>query len=140
MANYSIKAFTLVELLVTIAIISILASIAITGITNASRDSNIRLAEQQQAVLQTALTAWIVNSSNTNGIEATRTNYLTLLQGGHAQVFQAIQIYLDPKIRNIFNATSSGITSTALASAGRILTFTTWNGTDPPFVQQQNVP
>lgn len=130
--------FTLVELLVTIVVIGILASIAIVSITNAARDSSVRLAEQQQAVLQTALTAWIAQRSNEVGLIETRTEYNNLLQAGTNQVFNTIKVYLDPKIQNYFQANATAVSSEALSRAGRVLQFTTWNATETPYVQQQN--
>ena len=52
--------FSLVEVLVVIAIISILATLVINSFSNAAHDSREIIARQQQAVVQTAVSNWVV--------------------------------------------------------------------------------
>ena len=51
--------FSLVEVLVVIAIISILATLVISSFSNAAHDSREILARQQQAVVQNAVSNWV---------------------------------------------------------------------------------
>jgi len=53
------QGFSLVEVLVVIAIISILATLVISSFSNAARDSREILARQQQAVVQNAVSNWV---------------------------------------------------------------------------------
>lgn len=52
--------FSFVEAIFTIAIIGIMSSIVVAAISNASRDTYRVLARQQQASVQSALTAWVM--------------------------------------------------------------------------------
>ncbi|MGK0184606.1 MAG: prepilin-type N-terminal cleavage/methylation domain-containing protein [Verrucomicrobiales bacterium] len=51
--------FSLVEILVVIAIISILATLVINSFSNAAQDSREIMARQQQAVIQSAVSNWV---------------------------------------------------------------------------------
>ena len=53
------QGFSLVEVLVVIAIISILATLVINSFSNAAHDSREILARQQQAVVQGAVSNWV---------------------------------------------------------------------------------
>lgn len=56
-------AFSLIEMLLVIAIIGIMASIVIAAFANAAADSRRVLVSQQQAVLQEAVNNWITGNS-----------------------------------------------------------------------------
>ena len=51
-------AFSLVEVLLVLAIISIMAALVITAFSNASQDARNVMARQQQATLQSAINNW----------------------------------------------------------------------------------
>ncbi len=53
------KAFTLVEMLLVVAIISILAAMAISNFSNAAKDTRDIVARQQLAVVQEAVNHWV---------------------------------------------------------------------------------
>ena len=62
------KAFSLVELLLVLAIISIMAALVINSFSNAAQDSRNVMARQQQATLQSAINNWI--SGQIGGFES----------------------------------------------------------------------
>ncbi|MCB1096747.1 MAG: type II secretion system protein [Verrucomicrobiae bacterium] len=59
------KGFSLVEVLVVIAIISILATLVISSFSNAAQDSREIMARQQQAVVQSAVSNWVASEVGT---------------------------------------------------------------------------
>lgn len=61
------RAFSLVELLLVLAIISIMAALVINSFSNAAQDSRNVMARQQQATLQSAINNWI--SGQVGGFE-----------------------------------------------------------------------
>lgn len=74
--------FSFVEAIFTIAIIGIMSSIVVAAISNASRDAHRVMGRQQQASVQSALTAWVMaqmrvntNSAQFQSLENVRTIY-----------------------------------------------------------------
>lgn len=134
------RAFTLVELLVVMAVIGIMSAMILSTVINASQDSRRVVARQQQAVVQNALNAWIANaSSGTNSLQDVITLYnsnstplgrLALLQPYlHAETYSHF-------VSNSTGATPAGIRSDALRSTGQYLTFSAWtNVSSYPMVQ-----
>ncbi|MDB6006055.1 MAG: hypothetical protein JWR15_3042 [Prosthecobacter sp.] len=78
------KGFSFVEAIFTIAIIGIMSSIVVAAISNASRDAHRVMARQQQASVQSALTAWVMaqsrvgNTAQFRSLESVRTTYNAL--------------------------------------------------------------
>jgi type II secretory pathway pseudopilin PulG len=81
--------FSFVEAIFTIAIIGIMSSIVVAAISNASRDAHRVLARQQQASVQSALTAWVMaqmrvrdltqrETAQFRSLESVRTSYNAL--------------------------------------------------------------
>ena len=60
----SAHGFTFVEALMTIAILSMMASILISAFSNTAADSNRIIARQQQAAVQSAVNAWVNSAAN----------------------------------------------------------------------------
>lgn len=60
--QHSRAAFSMIELLLTIAIMSILTGLVVTTVSNASRDASRMVARQQQAEVQNAVNAWVVGN------------------------------------------------------------------------------
>lgn len=128
--------FSLVELLLSVAIIGIMSALIISSVSNAARDSRTVIARQQQVVLQQALNAWIsAASSGTNSMASTQTAY------GNAATATAklalLRDYLQDSTYDQFidNSTSSQIRSEALVNIGAYLQFSAWNATNYPTVQ-----
>jgi len=59
----ALGAFTFVEAIFTIAVIGIMSALALTAISNGSRDANRIVARQQQAAIQEALNMWVMAQS-----------------------------------------------------------------------------
>jgi prepilin-type N-terminal cleavage/methylation domain-containing protein len=132
------RGFSLVEMLIVIAIIAILSSMVITAVSNASQDSSRRVAEQQQVALQQALTAWIASTAATSSLSDVRSVYTTRL--GNNTLLAAVQEYLDPHTRDHFTLTGANITSDMLERSGVVLSFTAWtNRAEYPQINQVTV-
>lgn len=127
------RAFSLVELLVVIALVSIIAAIAIPYVGGVTRQSAIVVARQQQAELQSALGSWIAaKSGQPGGLAAARTTYsgsdkLTLLKD-----------YLQISTYNSLSRSGSNVTSGALGSVDAELRFSGWTATNQPMVEWVN--
>jgi len=130
------SAFTLIELLLVIAIIGIMSALIMSAVTNATQDSRSVVSREQQVVLQEALNAWI--SSYASG-----TNGLVDAQGAYSNAASAldklalIKDYLHSETYSHFTnySTSSQIKSEAMTKAGIYLRFTSWATTNYPIVE-----
>lgn len=148
------KAFTLVEMLIVIAIISVLAAMAISSFSNAAQDSREVLVRQQLAVFQEAANSWASRqigkvvtglpeaapySPNPRTVEQVRGLY-----NAAANVSVRLGLfeqYLDEATRtrastNLdVNATTGRITTDAMRQTGYYLTLPTWTAGSYPKVQ-----
>lgn len=134
------KAFTLIEMLLVVAIIGIMSSLIIAAISNSAEDARLIIARQQQSVLQEALNAWISAYSQTNlgGVSAAKTAY------GSASTAVAklglLQSYLDSGTYDHlveYSTNSAQIQSEALSKIGHSLVFSTWGTNSYPRVNMQ---
>ncbi|MEZ0387144.1 MAG: type II secretion system protein [Verrucomicrobium sp.] len=142
------RAFTLVEALVTIAILSIMAGVLISAFSSATTDSSRMIARQQQAAIQSALNAWVNGDSNrvnvintTTGasklrtIEEIRTDYNSRVTS--LARLNLIAAYLDDPTKNhFFNSTKNAdqIRSDALTATRQFITLPTWASGNYPQV------
>jgi prepilin-type N-terminal cleavage/methylation domain-containing protein len=127
-------AFSLVELLIAIAVIAVLAAILIPKVSEVRNQAQTATARQQQAELQTALGNWIVaQSSGPGGLAAARTAYT-------GNKLSLLQNYLqEATYASLTAATADTVTSAALDGARAYLQFSSWNvGDQPPMVQWIN--
>ena len=122
------SAFTLIELLLVIAVIGIMSALIVAAITNTASDARMVLARQQQAVFQEALNAWISSaSSGTNSLQDARTTYNN--QATAAAKLALIQDYLDPSTYSHFTGFTTNtaqLQSDAMRKEGVYLQFTSW--------------
>lgn len=130
--------FTLVELLIVIAIIGIMSTLIITTVTNAAADARRTLAYQQQVTLQDALNAWIAaQTSGTNTLADARAIY-TAASSDIAKLDLLGSNYLHSSTYQHFkNNSASGIQSEAMVKSGMSLQFTAWTATNYPTVEWQ---
>jgi prepilin-type N-terminal cleavage/methylation domain-containing protein len=122
--------FSLVEMLIVIAIIAVLASMVVTAVSNAAFDSSHRIADQQQASLQQALSLWVSSTASTSSVARARELYNAATT--HQAKLNLIAPYLDDRTRSHLTDLSAAnrIESDALRRAGRFLTFTPWTVTN----------
>jgi len=119
--------FTLIELLLVIAVIGVMSSLIISSVVNASQDSRLVIAKQQQVTLQEAINAWVTSaSSGTNTIGTARTSY-----SGNATVsakLALVQPYLHSETYRHFTnySTASQVRTEAMVKSGTYLEFMTW--------------
>ncbi|CAN5407659.1 hypothetical protein BH09VER1_BH09VER1_09780 [soil metagenome] len=117
--------FTLIELILVIAIIGIMSALIVAAIINAASDTRKVLARQQQTVVQEALNSWIsFNSSGTSSLGNAKTTY-----NASANRLSLVSSYLDPTTYSQFtdNTTNSAHPQTeAMAKTSQHLEFTDW--------------
>lgn len=135
---YRSSGFSLVELIVVMAIIGIMAALIVAVVTNATQDTRMVLARQQTAVIQEALNAWISGYTLTNSLSGARTAY-SGQANARAKLDNLLQPYLDPSTYGHFtNFTAAGagtLSTEALGMNGKALSFSAWaSATDRPVV------
>jgi prepilin-type N-terminal cleavage/methylation domain-containing protein len=134
------RGFTLVELLLVVAIISILAAMVISSFSNAAQSSNNVLAQQQLAVWQSALNNWVnsrlgkidtgidgsgasisINSLTTFYNNKTRKQRFVLLTGKNLDGTSSGTAWLETMTADHFistiNTSGSGTTAKIISSA-----------------------
>lgn len=137
------NAFTLIEMLIVIAIISILAAMAISSFSNAAQDSREVLVRQQLATVQEAVNNWAsrqIGKVNTIGgnpttIEQVRGSYnAPTTASARLLLFQG---YLDDATRSSISVsnTTGRMTTDAMLQTGYFLTLPTWSVGSYPKVQ-----
>lgn len=140
--------FTLVEALVTIAILSIMAGVLISAFSNATTDASRMISRQQQAALQGAVNAWVNGDSNrVNVIDASagtgklrtveeiRTDYNNRVTS--LARLNLISAYLDDPTKNHFfdyTVNSDKIKSEALSATKQYISLPAWASSTYPQV------
>jgi prepilin-type N-terminal cleavage/methylation domain-containing protein len=125
-------AFSLVEILLVVAVIGIISGLAMTYMGGTSEHSRSLVARQQQVQLQTALDAWITaTASGTAGLAAAKAAYST----DAGAMLTALAPYL--REPGIFTASGGGLSSSALAGIGKTLQFSSWSEGSYPKVLMQ---
>lgn len=124
------QAFSLVELLIVIAIIGVLASMVVASFSNATQDARNVVALQQQAVLQEALNSWVTQASSPSGLGS-----LAEARGAYSNAGTAaakmglIEDYLDASTTGQLAAHGSvanALNTPAMAKLGQYVTFSAW--------------
>lgn len=127
------SAFSLVELLIVIAIIGIMSSLVMSYITNAAKDSRMVIALQQQVVMQEALNAWIASSNSLGDAQAAYTPGSASVMLGYLERY--LKNSTETQTNKMFYASGSRIRSDVLDKAGKALVFSTWGATNYPVVE-----
>lgn len=136
-------AFTLVEMLLVVAIISILAAMAISNFSNASRDTRAVVARQQLAVVQEAVNHWVnyevgrVTSPGGTGKSVSQVMAAYNAAASTSARFGLFQKYLDDATRASLNVDDSAgkITSQSMRDVSKYLMLPNWASNSYPKVQ-----
>ncbi len=134
-------AFSLIELLIVIAIIGVMASMVVASFANATQDARGVVVLQQQAVLQEALNTWISRvSSGSGGLAGARTAYLGATTA--AAKMALIAPYLSDSMVDPVNgqlkshsSVSNALATDAMEKTGKYVTFSGWTVGSYPKVQ-----
>lgn len=117
------RGFSLLELLIVIAVIAILSTLLLPQIISMKEGSEESVARQQQVELQTALGNWLVaRSSENGGLAAARTDYSET-----SVKLSLLQDYLQPSTYNSLSPNGDKVTSAALDGANAYLQFSSWS-------------
>ena len=130
------RAFTLVEMLIVIAVIGIMSALVISAFSNAAQDTRRVVARQQQAAVQNAVNAWVNSVSQQQGLAQTRTLYN--LAGTSKGRLQLVKLYLDDATLSHFlsNTTNDNeVKSAHLSKTTQYLLLDTWNANSYPKVE-----
>lgn len=128
------QGFTLVEILLVVAVIGIMTSMVIAAITNSSADARLVIARQQQATVQEALNAWIA-STNLTGARATYAAATT-----PSAKMDLIKKYLDTNARWMTTGLTyngSGVQSENMKTINVTMAFGAWSTANYPVVTLQ---
>ena len=135
--------FTLIEALMTMAIIGVMTALVVSAFSNAGTDSARIISRQQQAALQTAVNAWVNSDTNrTDVINATtgtgKLRTIAEIQATYNAAstalarLQLVQGYLDATTASylISSTTNSAkITSDALNTTKQYIGMPNWTTT-----------
>lgn len=133
---HMLRAFTMVEMLIVIAVIGIMSALIISAFSNAAQDTRRVVARQQQAAVQNAVNAWVNSNSQQQGLAQSRTLYN--LAGSSKGRLQLVQAYLDETTLSHFlsNTTNDAeVKSAALSKTGQYLSLDVWNANSYPKVE-----
>ncbi len=133
--------FTLVEVLVVIAIIGIMTSLVITVYRNVAQDSRDVVARQQQAGLQNALNNWITSQSTIKSIAQVRSSYTGTSHS--LGKLNLLEDYLDEGTFQHFQDVTTEtdkILSASLVKLGKHIQFSSWATNSYPRVQMVITP
>ena len=136
----SIKGFTLVEVIVVIAIIGIMTSLVVTVYRNVAQDSRDVVARQQQAALQNAVNNWITSETSSRAVAAVRDEYNGASHSS-GRLYK-IRLYLDERSYGLFDDhTTLGddqVKSEVLNKLNKHLQLSTWAAFSYPQVQMKD--
>ncbi len=130
------RAFTMVEMLIVIAVIGIMSALVISAFSNAAQDTRRVVARQQQAAVQNAVNAWVNTKSDEVGLSGALTLYNAA--GNSQGRLNLVRGYLDDSSYDHFNSNTSDNTevkSAALKKTGQYLALETWIASSYPKVE-----
>jgi prepilin-type N-terminal cleavage/methylation domain-containing protein len=129
-------AFTMIEMLIVIAVIGIMSALVVSTFSNAAQDTRRVVARQQQAAVQNAVNAWVNSVSQQQGLAQARNLYN--LAGTSKGRLQLVQAYLDDATLSHFlsnTVNNDQVRSAALSKTGQHLALDAWAGNSYPKVE-----
>ncbi|MFT4637354.1 MAG: prepilin-type N-terminal cleavage/methylation domain-containing protein [Verrucomicrobiales bacterium] len=140
--HFSQRAFTLIEVIVVIAIIGIMTSLVIAVYRNVAQNSRVVVASQQQVAIQSAINNWITNETTTKSMFSVKSDYTaTQTATGSQGILLKIQAYLDELTFTHLQANSPAgedkIQSAALKKIEHYIQLSTWGAGSYPQVQMK---
>lgn len=129
------SAFSLIEILIAVAVIAVLAAFLIGSISGTTQQANQIVARQQQAELQTALGNWLsAASAEPGGLARARGRY-----NAQDEKLSLLSNYLQADTFARLTAAGSQVTSSALNGSRAALHFSpTWEVGRTPIVTWSN--
>ena len=127
--------FSLVELLLTIAIMSILTGLLVTAVSNASRDASRVIAKQQASEVQSAVNAWVGSGANARDATTGQLKSIESVRGAYNAAsttsarFNLIKSFLDDSIADHFltyTTNTDKLQSEALVNSKQYLKLEDW--------------
>jgi type II secretory pathway pseudopilin PulG len=127
-------AFSLVEAMLTIAIMGILSGLVVGVVTNASKDASRMMARQQQAAVQSAVDAWVASqmrdttTGQVKSLESIRSDYNS--RSTSLARFNLAAAFLDDATSYHFTSSttnSANIKSDALTQVNQHLELPNWD-------------
>lgn len=130
-------AFTMVEMLIVIAVIGIMSALVISSFSNAAQDTRRVVARQQQAAVQSAVNAWANSYSQEHSLAAARAVYNAA--GTSKGRLQLVGSYLDEAtLAHFLNPSNTvneeQVRSAALRRIGQHLSLGAWDASSYPKV------
>jgi hypothetical protein len=114
-------------MLIVLGLIGVLAAIIISQIANATYETRRIVSRQQQVVLQTAISSWIMQNTATQPIAAVQTAY-NAAEDSKARL-ALVGAYLDPDVYAHFmtqTTDAAKVQSDAMKRAGKWIELPDW--------------
>lgn len=136
------KGFTMVEMLIVIAVIGIMSALVITAFSGAAQDTRRVISRQQQAAVQNAVNAWVNQKSSEPGVglKGALTAY-NAKTTGKARLVDLVGRYLDESTLDHFvkftddGGDNNKIKSLALKKTDQYLSLPDWGASSYPKVE-----
>ncbi len=133
-----IRAFTLIEMLIVIAVIGIMSALVISAFTGAAQDTRKVIARQQQASVQNAVNAWVNKTSSAVGVGLSGARAAYNAEDTALKKLVLVGNYLDDSTLEHLTTTTTDnnkIQSQALKKIDQYLELTDWDATSYPKVE-----
>ena len=130
--------FTLLELIIVIAVIGIMSALAVSAFSNGASDTREIVARQQQATIQSAVTAWVCAQLGGDAtVSSVRAAY-NAVEGSEARL-ELVRDYLDDESYDHFateseRAAGDEVQSAATLKLGWHMSLPDWDSDSYPKV------